>query len=150
VTNLFEEAIERRQLSQFALGTGRYHVDDRSGMGFGEHWVLGSWYAILDLHSKDPDGCAAGVRSMFSSLVGRSTETTARNVWPIVEHLTSYWIRRDADLIAFDLGPITAKVTDAVAAERERCRRGSSEADLEMIDLAVAQLQRLGGLSDLD
>jgi len=150
MANLFSEAITRKELLKFALGEGRYFVDDRSGLGHGEHWVLGSWNAsVMDLFDDDKDRCRAGVQSMFRALAGNSAAATATRVWPLIDHLGQFWTQRHAGWLDFDLGQVAEPIAAAVTAERDRCRRGEGEVDLSVIELAITLIQANGGLSEL-
>jgi len=150
MANLFSEAIARKELLQFALGENRYFVDDRSGMGHGDHWVLGSWNnSVMDLFDENKARCAAGVRSMFTALAGNSPAAAATRVWPLIDHLSQYWTQRHAGWLDFELGPVAKPIAAAVSAERDRCRRGESDVDPSTIELAISQIQRNGGLTEL-
>ncbi len=146
MANLFQQAIDRKELQQFALGEGVYRVESSSG----EHWVQGSWQqTVLDLYDDDKSTAADGVRSMFSSLVGNSPAAAAERVWPLLDHLQQYWSNRHDGWLVFELGPVAKPIAEAVAAERERCRRGESDVNLRTIDAMIKQIKARGGLSEL-
>lgn len=148
MTNLFEQAIARKELLKFALGEDEYLVPDRDGND--EHWVLGSWnQSVMELHDDHAAACAAGVTSMFSSLVGNSPAATATRVWPLTDHLGQYWAQRHGGWLQFELGRIAEPIAAAVDAERGRCRRGESDVDFNTIEMAIRQIQRNGGLTEL-
>jgi hypothetical protein len=150
MANLFAQAIDRKELLNFALGEGDYHVDDRSGIGHGGHWVSGSWNnSVMDLYDDDKTTCAAGIRSMFTALAGNSPEATATRVWPLIDHLGQYWTQRHAGWVEFELGKVAEPIAAAVAAERKRCRRGESDVSSATIEAAIAKIQRNGGLTEL-
>ncbi len=150
MANLFQQAIDRKELQQFALGEGVYRVESSTGTGVGEHWVSGSWQqSVLDLYDDDKSTAAEGVRSMFSSLVGNSPAAAAERVGPLLDHLQQYWINRHDGWIEFELGPVAKPIAQAVAAERERCRRDEGDVDLRAIDMTIKHIQARGGLSEL-
>lgn len=148
MTNLFEQAIARKEVLKFALGEGEYLVPDREGSG--DHWVLGSWnQSVMELHDDNASAGAEGVKSMFSSLVGNSPAATASRIWPLIDHLGQYWTQRHGGWLEFDLGRVVGPIAVAVGVERGRCRRGESDVDVTTIELAVRKIQRNGGLSEL-
>ncbi len=151
MANLFSQAIHRKELLMFALGEGEYHVDDRSGTGHGEHWVVGSWNnSVMDLYDDDKATCADGVRSMFTALAGNSPAATATRVWPLIDHLGQYWSQRHAGWVEFELGKVAQPIAAAVTAERDRCRRGESDVSSATIEVAIAKIQGNGGLTELN
>lgn len=150
MSTLFREAIDRNELLAFALGRGRYVVHDRSGIGHGEHWVLGSWNrSIMALHRDDPAACATGVRDMFAALLADAARAPDQHAWVLLDHLHQFWRVRSGGA-RLDLGAAAAPIAHIIATERARCRHGDGDGDSESIELAIDAVRRLGGLAELD
>ena len=148
MTNLFEQAIARKEVLKFALGEDEYMVPGSEGNV--KHWVLGSWnQSVMELHDDNAAACAAGVTSMFSSLVGNSPAATATRIWPLIDHLSQYWMQRHGGWLQFELGRVVGPLATAVDAERGRCRRGESDVDFNTIEMTIRKIQHNGGLSEL-
>lgn len=148
MTNLFEQAIARKEVLKFALGEDEYLVPKSERMS--EHSVLGSWnQSVMELHDDSAAACAAGVNSMFSSLVGNSPASTATRIWPLIDHLDQYWTQRHGGWLEFELGRVVGPMATAVDVERGRCRRGESDVDFNTMEMAIRKIQRNGGLSEL-
>jgi hypothetical protein len=154
--NLFEQAIARKEVLKFALGEDEYLMPDSAGKSEGaaeaesNHSVLGSWnQSVMELHDDNSVACAAGVNSMFSSLVGNSPAATATRIWPLIDHLGEYWTQRHGGWLQFELGRVAEPIAAAVEVERGRCRRGESDVDFNTIEMAIRKIQRNGGLSEL-
>ena len=64
-------------------------------------------------------------------------------------YLGQYWAQRHGGWLQFELGRIAEPIAAAVDAERGRCRRGESDVDFNTIEMAIRQIQRNGGLTEL-
>jgi len=149
MSTLFRKAIDRDELLAFALGRGRYFVPDRSGLGHGEHWVLGSWNSsIIPFERSDPATCATAVRNMFDALLADAENTPDQHAWVILDHLHQFWRVRGTGA-NLDLGATAAPIAGVIAAVRSRCHLGDGQGDAEAIELAIDWVRRLGGLAEL-
>ncbi|BAN04260.1 hypothetical protein [Ilumatobacter coccineus] len=153
MSTLFREASDRNELLAFALGRGRYFVHDRSGIGHGEHWVLGSWRSsIMALHRDDPAACATGVRDMFAALVADAPSAPDQHAWVLLDHLHQFW-RAQSGGAQLDLGAAATPIAQIIATERARFTAGGGDGEgvggAEAMEIAIDAVRRLGGLAEL-
>ena len=68
VMNLFEQAIERDELLQFALGQKEYFMLDRE---YDENWVHGSWvnYILPYINSNNENIINQNLEKLFKSIL---------------------------------------------------------------------------------
>jgi hypothetical protein len=88
--NLFEQAIEKKELLDFALGKHEYFIVDRD---YGEHSVISSWlnYILPLIDIKGIDYVNKGIESMFIKIIENNEITEQVKNESLLYHLHTYY-----------------------------------------------------------
>lgn len=88
--NLFEQAIEKNEFLDFALGKHEYFVLDRD---YGEHSVIGSWlnYILPLIEIKGINYVNEGIETMFKKIIESNEITEQVKNENLLYHLHTYY-----------------------------------------------------------
>lgn len=88
--NLFEQAIEKNELLEFALGKHEYFIVDRD---YSEHSVISSWlnYILPLIDIKGIDYVNKGIESMFIKIIENNEITEQVKNENLLYHLHTYY-----------------------------------------------------------
>ena len=145
--NLFEQALDKDELFDFAMGEGKYFIRDRE---YGEHWVLKSWldHIVPFVHTIDYDRGQNSINALFESLVRGFKNKSQRHeiLLKILYHVYVFYYARDEDRLndnfIIEAEPKITSLIDSYKAERI-----GAKSNLKSIDIAIAQIKKKGGLS---
>lgn len=99
--NLFEEAIKKGELLQFATGKDKYFILDRE---YGEHWIHGSWvnYILPLINERGEEIINPQILNLFKSILGSESLDIEKKGDILLYHLHIYYYQKHEGKIQSD------------------------------------------------
>ena len=145
MTNLFEQAIEKNELVEFALGEGEYFILDRE---YGGHWVLGSWqmYILPMMKSRTEEEVDPFIVRMVMELIHSGKTDIIKKNDAIVYHLHVYYYYKKEGRIKEDAFLYSNDVIEASLDEYCHFLSGSDKDKAENVKESIELIRKRGGL----
>lgn len=96
--NLFEEAIKKDELFEFAQGKNQYFILDRE---YGEHWIHSSWvnHILPLINEQGEDNLNPQILNLFKSILNSEILELEKKGDLILYHLhVYYYLRNDGKI----------------------------------------------------
>lgn len=143
--NLFEEAIEKKELLEFAIGKGKYYVVDRD---YGSHSIIGSWinYILPLVETKGVGYVNNSIENMIKELTfAENIENDIRNEM-LLNHLhVYYYLVEEKRVVAINMIKLNTEIQhifDLYLDELEKL----NDSKITAIKDTIALIKSRGGL----
>ena|SRR5690554_306786 len=142
--NLFEQAIEKKELVDFALGKNEYFVADRD---YGDHSILISWTNnILPLIGiKGIDYVNEKIKKMMLELLESDTAESVKNESLLYHLHVYYYLDSEGRIKADDLSPLNQRFLKSLNAY-VFLLRSRNDTKANAIENAINLIKLRGGL----
>ncbi len=143
--NLFEEAIKKDQLLQFALGEGEYNMPDRD---YGDHSVINSWISfILPLiERKGLEYVNDKIEIMFQTLLKGKIDSKTKYESLLYHLHVYYYLNSEGRIDARKLTSINPKLLSSLQQYIEHLKSNNDPKEKAFRN-SIVTIQSRGGLT---
>jgi hypothetical protein len=145
MTNLFEQAIEKNELLEFALGKEEYFVVDRE---YGEHSVINTWinYILPLIDSKGIEYVDEAIENLFKTLLMANIDEPIKNETLLYHLHVYYYLHSQSRIVAQSLKNLNSSIEDSLNAYISNLEKNHDSKASAFIN-TVKLIQSRGGLS---
>ncbi|GJM36080.1 MAG: hypothetical protein DHS20C18_50810 [Saprospiraceae bacterium] len=143
--NLFEQAINKEELLDFALGKGEYFLADRE---WGTHWVLGTWlYQLVPYCSKI--GSYAPAKDMLLELLFSASIPMEDRLESLLYHIyVFYYLKSENRVHSPDIvKEIEPEIINTIKKYSPVLERTYKTEQLNKLKQSIVSIKKRGGLT---
>lgn len=145
MTNLFEQAIEKNELLEFALGKEEYFVVDRE---YGEHSVINAWinYILPLIDSKGIEYVDEAIENLFKTLLMTNIDDPVKNENLLYHLHVYYYLHSQNRIVAQSLKNLNSAITNSLNTYIDNLEKNHDSKASAFIN-TIKLIQSRGGLS---
>lgn len=143
--NLFEQAVKKGELLDFALGKGEYFLADRE---WGEHWVLGTWlYQLVPYCSKI--GSYQPAKDMLLELLFSAAVPIDVKLESILYHVyVFYYLKSENRILSSDIvKDMEPEIINTIEKHLSSLEKENRKDQLDKLYQSISSIVKRGGLT---